>query len=317
MARSPDRVAPVLEPLGVSGVGVASGDVTDAASVEHAMAGQEAVLHAASVFSLDARKDDEMRTVNVAGTEAVLGAAARLGLDPIVLVSSELALLPPRAGAVLTPSSPPGNAPTTYCRSKAESEAVARRFQATGAPVVSVMPSAIWGPQDPHFGEGVLLCRNVLRGSYPFVMDGGMHIADVRDVARVFAAVMEPGHGPRSFLVTGHFVSMKGIQRTLGELAGRRIRSVTLPRGFLAGFGRVADRVQRRVRTRLPWTYEGIWVLNTAAHCDDSATRTELGVEPRPLAETFADTVQWLVSVGELTRKQAGRLAGPAPAGAG
>ena len=311
LARSPVRVAPALRPLGVDGVGTAVGDVTDPASVERAMAGQEAVLHAASVFSLDARKDDEMRAVNVAGTEMVLDTATRLGLDPIVHVSSELALLPPAAGAVLTAASPTGKAPSTYCRSKADSVAVARRFQAMGAPVVSVMPSAIWGPDDPHFGEGVLLCRNVLRGSYPFVMDGGMHIADVRDVARVFAAVMEPGGGPRSYLATGHFVSMKGIQRTLGELTGRHLGSLTLPRRFLAGFGRAADWLQRRVKTRLPWTYEGIWVLNTAAHCDDSATRTELGIQPRPLAETFADTVRWLVSVGELTPKQAGKLARP------
>jgi nucleoside-diphosphate-sugar epimerase len=316
LARSPDRVAPALRPLGVGEVATATGDVTDAASVERAMAGQDAVLHAASVFSLDARKDDEMRAVNVVGTETVLDAAARSGLDPIVHVSSELALLPPAAGAVLTPSSPTGRAPTTYCRSKADSEAVARKFQAGGAPVVCVMPSAIWGPDDPHFGEGVLLCRNVLRGSYPFVMDGGMHIADVRDVARVFPPVMEPGRGPRSFLVTGHFVTMKGIQRTLGEVTGRRIGSVTLPRGFLAGFGHVADWLQRRVKSRLPWTYEGIWVLNTAARCDDSATRSELGVEPRPLAETFADTVRWLVSVGELSPKQAGKLAGPPSGGA-
>jgi nucleoside-diphosphate-sugar epimerase len=309
LARSPDRVAPALRPLGVDGVGTALGDVTDAASVERAMQGQQAVLHAASVFSMDARKADEMRSVNVTGTELVLGTASRLGLDPIVYVSSELALLPPEGGAVLTPASPPGRAPTAYCRSKAESEVVARGFQERGAPVVCVMPAAIWGPQDPHFGEGVLLCRNVLRHSYPFVMDGGMHIADVRDVARAHVAVMEPGRGPRSYLVAGHYISMKDIQRTLGNLTGRHIRSVTMPRPFLAGFGRAADWFQRRMSSRLPWTYEGIWVLNTRARCDDSATREELGIEPRAIEETFTDTVRWLVSVGRLTPKQAGALA--------
>lgn len=311
LARSPDRVAPALEPLGVGDVGTALGDVTDPASVEAAMRGQDAVLHAASVFSMDARKADEMHAVNIRGTETVLDTAHRLGLDPIVHVSSELALLPPADGAVVTPESPTGHAPTPYCRSKADSEAIARRFQERGAPVVSVMPSAIWGPQDPHFGEGVLLCMNVLKNRYPFVMDGGMHIADVRDVALAHAAVMEPGRGPRSYLVTGHYVSMKGMQRVLGELTGRRLRSVTLPRGFVAGFGRASDWVQRRVNERLPWTFEGIWVLNCAARCDDSRTRSELGVEPRDLRETFADTVRWLVAVGKLTPKQAGPLAAP------
>ena len=310
LARSPDRVAPALEPHGVDpgAVGTELGDITDADAVERAMQGQEAVVHGASVFSMDARKADEMNAVNVAGTELVLATAERLGLDPIVYVSSELALLPPARGEVLTPDSPTGRAPTPYCRSKAESEDVARKFQERDAPVVAVMPAAIWGPQDPHFGEGVLMCRNLVRRTYPFVMDGGVHIADVRDVAAALVAVMEPGRGPRSYLVAGHYLSVKEMQRTLGDLTGRRIPSVTMPRGFLATFGKVADWFQKRMERRLPWTYEGIWVLNTRARCDDSRTREELGLAPRDIRETFADTVRWLVSVGSLTPKQAGKL---------
>jgi nucleoside-diphosphate-sugar epimerase len=310
LARSPDRVAPALRPLGVGDVPTAVGDITDPASVERAMKDQDAVVHAASVFSMDTRKADEMLSVNVRGAETVLEIATRLRLDPIVYVSSELSLLPPPNGAVLTAESPVGHAPTPYCRSKAESEAIARRFQERGAPVVTVLPSAVWGPHDPHLGEGALMCMNVLKGAYPFVMPGGLHISDVRDVARVHAAVLEPGRGPRSYLVAGQYLGMKDIQRTLGELTGRHIRSLVMPKWFLAGFGRAADWVQRRVRRRLPWTYEGIWVLNCEARCDDSSMREELGVEPRDIRETFADTVRWLVAEGKLTPRQAGRLAG-------
>jgi hypothetical protein len=67
--------------------------------------------------------------------------------------------------------------------------------------------------------------------------------------------------------------------------------------------------VQRRITTRLPWDAEGIWVMNCAARCDDSKTRSEFALEPRPLRETLADTVRWLVEVGHLTPREAGRLA--------
>jgi dihydroflavonol-4-reductase len=53
----------------------------------------------------------------------------------------------------------------------------------------------------------------------------------------------------------------------------------------------------------------GIWVLNCAAQCNDSKTRSELGLEPRPLRETLADTVRWLVEVGRVSPHEAGRLA--------
>jgi dihydroflavonol-4-reductase len=229
LARSPEKVPAALGPLGVDGVETAIGDVTEPAAVQRALEGCEAVLHAASVFSMDARKAGEMNSVNVRGTEIVLGTAHRLGLDPIVYVSSEVALLPPADREVLTPDSPVQRPPGPYCRSKADAELVARRFQALGAPVVSVMPAAVWGPHDPHLGEGVTLVTNVLRNRYPVVMPGGMHIADVRDVAAVLAAVLQPGRGPRSYMVAGHYVTMPDILRTLGDLSGRRLRFVILP----------------------------------------------------------------------------------------
>ncbi len=106
LARSAEKVPAALGPLGVDGVQTVIGDVTEPAAVERALSGCDAVVHAASVFSLDARRAGEMNAVNVRGTEVVLDTADRLGLDPIVHVSSELALLPPAAGHVLTPDSP-------------------------------------------------------------------------------------------------------------------------------------------------------------------------------------------------------------------
>jgi nucleoside-diphosphate-sugar epimerase len=309
LARSPERVPAVLGPLEIDGIETALGDVTEPAAVERALEGCDAVLHAASVFSMDPRRADVMRSVNVRGTDIVLGAAYGLGLDPIVHVSSELALLPPADGEILTPDSSVKQPPWPYCRSKADSELVARRYQALGAPVVSVLPAAVWGPQDPHLGEGVTLATNVLRKRYPIVPPGGMHIADVRDLAAVLAAVMEPDRGPRSYMVTGHYVSMRDLIRMLADLTGRRIRFVTMPRWFLALFGRSADVVQRRIRARLPWNAEGIWVVNCAARCDDSRTRDEFALEPRPLRETFAETVRWLAEVGHVSPREAGGLA--------
>jgi dihydroflavonol-4-reductase len=99
-ARAPERVPAALAPLGVDEVESVRGDVTDSAAVGRALEGADAVLHAASVFSMDARRADEMRSVNVRGTDVVLRTAHRLGLDPIVYVSSELALLPPAENGV-------------------------------------------------------------------------------------------------------------------------------------------------------------------------------------------------------------------------
>jgi dihydroflavonol-4-reductase len=304
LARSAGRVGAALDAHGVAQVETSVGDVTDPVALGRALDGCEAVLHAASVFSLDPRRAGEMRSVNVRATDTVLGMAHRLGLDPIVHVSSELALLPPAKGQVLTADSPVRQTRWPYSRSKADSELVARRYQDAGAPVVSIMPASVWGPHDPNFGEAVTLASNVLKRRIPIVPPGGLHIVDVRDVAAAFVEVMQPGRGQRTYLIAGHYISMPDLVRTLANLSGRRLPCVTFPSWFLAAFGRTADEIQRHVSVQLPWTGEGIWVLNCAARCDDSKARSELAVDARPLRETIADTISWLVETGHLAPRQ-------------
>src|SRR5215510_8132664 len=86
-ARSPERVATTLVPLGVEVGDIAPGDVTDAASVEAALLNCDAVVHTASVYSLDPRQAHTIGETNARGTRTVLQAAKRVSLDPIVYVS--------------------------------------------------------------------------------------------------------------------------------------------------------------------------------------------------------------------------------------
>ena len=148
LVRSPDQVARSLSPLGAADVESVLGDVTAPQSVKEAMTGCDAVLHAAAVYSIDPRAASRIRETNVRAAENVLGTAVRRGLDPVVHVSSYVALLPPQ-GAVLTPDSPVKRPRGTYSRSKAESERIARGYQEQGGPVVIVYPGGVIGPRRP------------------------------------------------------------------------------------------------------------------------------------------------------------------------
>jgi nucleoside-diphosphate-sugar epimerase len=303
LVRSRDRVARSFSPLGVAEVESVLGDVTSPGSVEEAMVGCDAVLHAAAVFSFDARAAARMRQVNVPGTEIVLGAAVRAGLDPIVHVSSYVALLPPD-GAVLTPDSPVKRPHGTYSRSKAESEQVARRHQEQGAPVVITYPGAVIGPHDPYLGESN---RTVAEFTTSGVtMRGGGMWVDVRDVARVHAAVMEPGRGSRRYMITGHYIALQDLTAMLHEITGHPGRIVVIPAGAAQAIGRMADFMQHIVPSRVPLGHEGMWIAGLQPHCDDSRTVKELGITPRDLRVTLSETVRWLAAEGHisLTRAQ-------------
>ena len=200
--RSPDRVGPALDPLGVSVDDIAVGDVTEEVGTKTAIAGCDAVIHAANMFTFQPKHADAMRRVNTIGTENVLRIANEAGLDPIVHVSTVGALL---GDAVeVTHESEVGRPFGPYTASKIEAERIARRFQEDGAPIVITYPGAVLGPHDPHLGESARILMSVVKGQMRMVNDGHFPVSDVRDVAAGHAAIIEPGQGHRRYLLAGN-----------------------------------------------------------------------------------------------------------------
>jgi nucleoside-diphosphate-sugar epimerase len=307
LVRRPERAQAALAPLGVDEVDTVTGDVLDAASVQAAVEGCDALINAAAIFSLDPGEAERMLATNTRATEIVLEAAIGAGLDPIVHVSSYVALLP--SNDVLGPNSPVGVGAPAYPRSKAESELIARRHQAEGAPVVTTYPGAVVGPDDPYFGETAFTIAMILRNRMPFALPGGWPIADVRYVANGHAAILESGRGPRRYFLTGHWRTWKELYVSFRHVTGRRLPTVPTP-GFLGrASGRAMDGLQRLTRARLPFSYQGSWVVTQCRGADDTVTREELGITPPPLEQTLAETIRWMVESGHLPSSLAGDVA--------
>lgn len=307
LARSPDRVEPALEPFGVAVSEVVVGDVTDEQAVGAAISGCQAVVHAANVFSFDPGRVEAMNVVNEKGTELVLAAASAAGLDPIVHVSSFVALLP--SDKPVTGESDVGDPSPPYSRSKAAAERIARRFQSEGVPVVTTYPGSVWGPDDPYLGESAQLAQSALKGRLRLLNDGLLPISDVRDVAEVHAAVLRPGRGPRRFLAVGHNARFREVITRLGELAGRNLWSIPVPGTVALATGRAADWARARFGVELGLSYEGPWLVANSAKADSTPARQELGVDFTSLDTTLTDTIKWLYRSGHISEKEAGSLA--------
>ncbi|MGC5583418.1 NAD-dependent epimerase/dehydratase family protein [Ornithinimicrobium sp. W1665] len=307
LVRRPEQVPVTLGPLGVEVSDLVVGDVLDDASVAAALDGTDAVVHAAAVYTSDPRRRQEVARTNVRATRIVLGLAAAAGLDPVVHVSSTVALVR-RGGS--GPELPLGDMTTTYGRSKVESEVVARELQAEGRPVVCVYPGGVLGPHDPYRGDQGEMIRWILRGLFPIWPSGGLHYVDVRDVAAVILAVLEPRRGPRRFVVPGHHVTGRELYSTLSRVSGRRLPHVDLPARVLAPQLRATDHLMARLpaRLRYPAESEGVEIFGRDTRLDDGPARTELGIVPLSLEESLRDTTRWLVGSGRLDPARAPAL---------
>lgn len=299
LVRDPARIVPALGPLGVSGLEYVVGDVTDPEAVRQALDGCDAVIHGASVYSNDPRRAKEVTATNLAGAKTVLGQAVDRGLDPIVHVSSIVALLP-APDRLIREDGPVGKSGPPYPASKQAQERYARELQEQGASVVITYPGSVWGPFDPYDGESTKLARNFKRGLTPFVPVGQLPVVDVRDVGVAHARALEPGKGPRRYVLGGNTVRLGTLVKEVCACAGVRRPRIPIPAVAAYLGGRMTAPLQRVTPFRLPIDPGGTWAVYCNARADNSRAESELGVTMRPLAETVRDQVAWQKAAGRL-----------------
>ena len=72
---------------------------------------------------------------------------------------------------------------------------------------------------------------------------------------------------------------------------------------------RLLDALQVISPVRFPVNYYGMWHLTRSNRVDDSKTRRDFRLAPRPLAESMSDMVRWMAGTGKIDKKMAGKLA--------
>jgi nucleoside-diphosphate-sugar epimerase len=310
LARSPQRAERMLAARGLDPdeFAIVAGDIVDPAAVRQAMTGCDAVVHAAAVVGIDGAKAIQARETNERGARNVLGAAARLGLDPIVYVSSMSALFHPGGPILLTAHTPVAPATRPYAASKAACERYARELQAGGSPVVCVYPGGVLGPDDPSGSEamrGAIIWRRLTM----IRLDSGYLLVDVRDIAAVIAAALEPGRGPRRYLAGHHYVPWPELCDLVEEVTGRSVHRLPMTGPLLRWLGSAGDLVHHVIPFSLPLSREAMETASLMVPMDDQATIDELGVAFRSPRETLRDAYQWLYDSGRIPARLVPALA--------
>jgi nucleoside-diphosphate-sugar epimerase len=298
LVRNPARLQTSVAKLGVDVSDFAVGDITDRVSVRDALGGCDAVVHSAALVATDPRQNAEMLTTNMQGAQNVLGQSVELGLDPIVHVSSFTALFHPGL-EMLTADLPVVGGADGYGTSKAQVEIYARGLQDAGAPVNVTYPGMVLGPPvGDQFGEAGEGVRAALQMHAIPGRSAAWLVVDVRDLAGLHTALLEPGRGPRRYTAGGHRVPASELANMLGQVAGTPMVAVPIPDTALRVAGAVLDRAGRFLPFDTPFTSAGMQYYTQMPASDDSPSERELGITYRDPEETLADTFEALRTAG-------------------
>lgn len=305
----PGSTRPPMPP----GASWVEGDVRSSADLRSAVAGCEAVVHAAARYALWARDAREFYETNVEGTRRVLEAARAAGARRVVYTSSVSCVgeAPPGGLADEETSVSAHDLVGDYKRSKWQAERVALEFIRAGLEVVVVLPASTIGPGDARPTPTGKIVRDFLEGRMPRFTDTPMSFVDVRDVAAGHALALRHGRSGRRYILTnaqgnvglGQFLNLVAEVAGLPPPRGRVPYWLAWTAGAVSTF--LADHVTRR-EPAIPLA--GVRMSTHRMQFDPRRAVEELGLPQTPLRETVRDAVAWF---------REGAVAAPGPASAG
>jgi len=286
----------VLAGLGAQPV---RGDVTDAASVRAAMAGVDAVFHAAADTNTWSRRNAAQWATNVGGIGNLLAAARDAGVGAFVHTSS-VSAYSHLVHETLREDVPQRGAESwiNYERSKHAAE---RAVRDSGLPFVVFQPAHILGPGDTHNWSRLFVL--VDRGQLPGVPPGSGSFADVREIARAQVRGWRERRFGETYLLGGAHASFLELITQVGAMLGRRVPRRALMPWALRAYARVQVGIAALSGREPKITPEAAEFTAHHLRVDSSKAIRELDYRETPLPELLADTLAWMRSEGMLQEK--------------
>jgi nucleoside-diphosphate-sugar epimerase len=301
VAREP-AVRATVERAGVDAgdrLTVVAADLGADAGWAEAVAGCSHVLHVASPFPPEQPKDpDELIVPAREGALRVIEASLAAGVQRIVMTSSVAAV---RHGRPPSPDKPyteedwtdgDDTRRTPYVRSKTLAERAAwDHVRAAGAEdrLATVEPGAIIGPVLNGDHSFSLQAVQRLLDGMPAIPRLGFTFVDVRDVADLhIRAMTDPAAAGERFLATDEFLWVADVAAILRERLGDRA-------------AKVPTRIAPNLVVRAMSLFDGglrsiVGDLGKTAYFSNAKARERLGWQPRPAADSVADTGESLLA---------------------
>lgn len=276
------------------GADVHIGSVTDRELVRKAVKGCEVVHHTAAMFRKVNLPKQVYWDVNVEGTRIMLEESLRTGVRCFVNCST--------CGIHGDVKQPPAAedspiAPEDYYQyTKYEGEKIIPEFLGKGMHIVTLRPTAIYGPGDPE--RFVMLFRQVKKGRFLMFGSGKAHYHPVYIDNLVdgfeLAAESENGDGEAYLIADESSCSIEDLVRSIGKSMDLEVNIQHLPFWPLWATALVCEGIFKPLPVDAPLFRRRVnWFRQNRSFSIEKA-RKDLGYSPKVgLAEGLTKTAEW------------------------
>jgi nucleoside-diphosphate-sugar epimerase len=263
------------------------------------MRGSQVVFHVAGWYVLGSRDKRAGEMINVDGTRHVLSLACELEVPKIIYTSTVAVFGDTRGRLVDETYQMPADQDflTEYDRTKwmAHYEAALPMIE-KGAPIIIVLPGAVYGPGDQSL-VGEMMSR-FYSGRLPFPFLPGPELtltfAHVDDIAEGHILAAEKGNPGESYILAGPALPMGEIVKIWSRVTGKPEPILHIPARFLKPFAPVMEIASQVLPIPELFSRDSLAILDASYVASPEKARDQLGWNTRPVEEGMHQTFEWI-----------------------
>ncbi len=273
------------------------GDVMDAASLDEAAIGCDAIIHLAAVYKTIAKTADEIVKPAIDGAKNVFSAANKAGIKRIVYTSSVASVgfsYDPNEKRTGNDWNDDPHNPYYIAKTKSEqaAQALAKEY---GIHVVVICPAIVLGLHDYRITPSNQMVMDWVNGKGQTYI-GGLNLVDVRDIADAHVAALTKGENYHRYIVGGENIEVKKVGLLIKKLTGIKPMHLGMSRKLTLMTAKIVESACKLVGATPPFTYDLVYeVAERYAYYDYQDTIDTLGIKPKNAEESLRDCVQWLL----------------------
>jgi nucleoside-diphosphate-sugar epimerase len=236
------------------------------------------VIHAAALmdFTYDPKPFVDL---NINATEQLLSYSKEAKIQKFIYVSAA-PVIPGSPIINMTEAAAPKGLPSAlYPKTKALAERTVLDYNSPTFHTIALRPPAIWGPNNPHFGE---LMSMIATGKWRWI-GGGQQILStihVQNLANaILAALTSPANGKAYFVTDGERHSMRSFFTAMMEAQGLQPGNKELPLWIASSAATITQVIWKtfRIKSRPPISPLMIRLMAKEFSISDEKARKELG----------------------------------------
>lgn len=275
------------------------GDIKDYEGIKNAMAGHDAVIHLAAARKFGATDSIGVKNIhdtNVTGTENVMLAAIKMKVDKIVYCGDAAAMAKVQAeinaDKKAAQQALAATFPSHYEHSKYLALKKVANFVRQGAPITTVNPSHIYGPDD----NGIIgqTIEKHLQGNTlgQTVSLDDADLVHVNDASRGVVDALEKGATGANYVLSGQNVGWEEFLFLLENESGVSKAPLSLGIKSTKLLAYASDIISKLTKKSGKISTESVNHFSRNLVFDNRKTQMELGWIPRPFSQGLKDTIE-------------------------